>query len=187
MTKITLKEYNELLRDIKKANQRIQRMQSRYGEGSWAISELYDKIDNKLVNGISSISGNIRIPKNATEIQLKAIEKATKNFLSSQTSTLLGVRKAIKNMKKSIKAQYSDMGKQLTDSEAEKLYSFLENKDTRGLVEQIGASETWARTIQAKEQKLTKNEYINLFENRINIKDRDVRNELETLYNKYMM
>ena len=187
MAKMTLKEYNQLLRDIKKANQRIRNLQTRYGEGSWAVSELYSKIDNNLVNGISSLSGNIRIPKNVSDIQLKAIEKATKTFLSSQTSTLRGVGKAIKNMKNSIKVNYSDMGKEITDKEAEKLYSFLENKDTRGLVEQIGASETWARTIQAKEQKLSKDDYINLFENRINIKDVDVRNELETLYNKYMM
>ena len=186
MAKLTLGEYKQLKRDIKVANQRIQKIQSRYGEGSWAVNRLYSKIDNNLVNGVSPLTGNIRLRSDMTEIQLKAIQKATTSFLESQTSTLRGVKKAVKNMKDSIKAQYSDMGRDLTDEEAQKLYSFLENKDTRNLVEQIGASETWARTIQAKEQNLNINEFVKLFENRININDLDVRSDLETLYMKYM-
>lgn len=187
MSSFTLKDYNNLVKDVKKANQRIQKLQGRYGESSWAINQLYDKIDNKNINGVSVLTGNIKINKNMSEIQLKAIEKATTKFLDSQTSTLRGVKKAISNMQDAIKTNYSDINKPLSDKDAEKLYSFLENKDTRGTVEKIGASDTWTRAIQAKEENLSKEDFIDLFKNtKANINDMDVREDLETIYNKYM-
>lgn len=187
MAIFTNKDYNNLIKDVRKANQRIQRIQRKYGESSWAVNQLYEKIDNKNINAISVLSGNIRINKNMSDIQLKAIQKATTKFLESQTSTLRGVNKAVKNMKDSIKARYSDIDNQLSDKDAEKLYSFLENKDLRGTVESIGASDIWPKTIQAKEMNLSKDEFIELFkEDNLDINDLDVRKDLETIYNKYM-
>lgn len=187
MASFTLKDYKELAKDVKRANQRIQKLQGRYGESSWAINQLYEKIDNKNVNGISTMTGNIRISKNMSEIQLKAIQKATNTFLESQTSTLRGVKKAIGNMQDAIKANYSDMNKQLSDKDAEMLYSFLESKETRGTVERIGASDTWTRAIQAKEKNLSKDKFIDLFKNaKVDINDEDIRKNLETIYYKYM-
>lgn len=187
MAIFSMKDYNDLVKDVRKANQRIQKLQGRYGESSWAINQLYEKIDNKNINGVSVLTGNIKINKNMSEIQLKAIQKATTNFLESQTSTLRGVKKAIGNMQDAIKSNYSDMNKTISDKDAEKLYSFLESKETRGTVEKIGASDTWTRAIHAKEENLTKDEFINLFKNsKVNINDVDIREDLETIYNKYM-
>ena len=188
MTSFRLKDYNQLARDVKRANQRIQKLQSRYGESSWAINQLYEKIDNKNVNGISDLTGNIRISKNMTEIQLKAIQKATNKFLESQTSTLRGVKKAINNMQDAIKANYSSVNKPLSDKDAEKLYSLLEDRETRGTVEKIGASDTWTRAVRAKENNLSKNEFIDLFKNakNVDINDVDMRRDIETIYYKYM-
>ena len=187
MSIFTLKDYNNLVKDIRRANQRIQKLQSRYGESSWAINQLYEKIDSKNINGVSVLTGNIKINKNMSEIQLKAIQKATTRFLDSQTSTLRGVKKAIGNMQDAIKTNYSDMNKQLSDKDAEILYSFLENKETRGTVEKIGASDTWTRAIRAREENLSKDKFIDLFKNsKVNINDEDIRKDLETIYNKYM-
>ena len=180
MSSFTLKDYNNLVKDVKRANQRIQKLQGRYGESSWAVNQLYEKIDNKNINGISVLTGNIKINKNMSDIQLKAIEKATTKFLDSQTSTLRGVKKAISNMQDAIKTNYSDINKPLSDKDAEKLYSFLESKDTRGTVEKIGASETWTRAIQAKEENLSKEDFIDLFKNtKVNINDVDIREDLD--------
>lgn len=187
MSIFTMKDYNNLVKDVRKANQRIQKLQGRYGESSWAVNQLYEKIDNKNINGVSVLTGNIKINKNMSEIQLKAIQKATTRFLESQTSTLRGVKKAINNMQDAIKTNYSDMNKQISDKDAEKLYSFLESKDTRGTIEKIGASDTWAKAIRAKEENKTKDEFIEMFKNsKVNINDLDVREDLETIYNRYM-
>ena len=187
MASFTLKDYKELAKDVKKANQRIQKLQGRYGESSWAINQLYEKIDNKNINGVSTLTGNIKINKNMSEVQLKAISKATTKFLESQTSTLRGVKKAIGNMQDAIKSNYSDMNKQLSDKDAEILYSFLESKETRGTVERIGASDTWTRAIRAKDENLSKDQFVDLFKNaKVDINDEDIKRDLETIYNKYM-
>lgn len=180
-------EFGKLIKDVRRANQRIQRLQGRYGESSWAINQLYERIDNKNIDGISLLTGNIKISRNMTDIQLRAIQKATKIFLESQTSTLRGVKKAINNMQDALKKNYSDIDKPLSDKDAEKLYSIVENKDIRGTVEQIGASETWTRTLRAKEQNLSKDKFIDLFRNtKVNINDVDIQADLERIYNMYM-
>ena len=180
-------DYEKLLKDVRKANQRIQKIQGRYGESSWAINQLYEKIDNNNVNGISTLTGNIRISKSMSDIQLRAIQKATKIFLDSQTSTLRGVRKAINNMQEALKKNYSDIDRPLSDKDAEKLYNIIENRDIRNTVEQIGASETWTRTLRAKEQNLSVDKFIDLFKNtKIDINDLDIKADLERIYQMYM-
>lgn len=187
MKGLSLEEYGKLIKDVRKANQRIQRIQSRYGESSWAVNQLYERIDNDNIRGVSILTGNIRIDKNMSEIQLKAIQKATKSFLESQTSTLRGVRKAINNMQDAIQKHYSDIDKTLSDEDAEKLYYLLENKDVRSTVEQIGASETWTRAIRAKDQNLSKDQFIDLFKNvKVNTNDKDIKADLERIYDLYM-
>ena len=187
-------EYGDLLKKVRKANQRIQRIQSRYGESSWAVNQLYERIDNDNIRGISALTGNIRVDKNMSDIQLKAIKKATEIFLDpkkTQTSTLRGITKAINNMQDALKKHYSDFDpenpKILTDRDAEKLYNIVEIKDLRNTVEQIGASETWTRVLRAKEQNLSKKQFINLFKNvDVNINDKDIKADLERIYNMYM-
>lgn len=187
MAIFNIEEYGKLLKDVRRANQRIQRLQGRYGESSWAINQLYEKIDNKNVNGISTLTGNIRIDKNMSDIQLRAIQKATSTFLDSQTSTLRGIKKAVNNMQDALKKNYSDIDKPLSDKDAEKLYNIIENRDIRNTVEQVGASETWTRALRAKEQNLSKDEFIDLFKNTdIDINDLDVKADLERIYQIYM-
>ena len=73
------------LKNLKKlvttANQRIAKIENKYGDnaglGAWGVRNLYDAIDNNVVNGISQVSGNIKISKNMSNMQLKAVEKAT--------------------------------------------------------------------------------------------------------------
>lgn len=188
MAIFSLGDYEKLLKDVRKANQRIQKIQGRYGESSWAVNQLYEKIDNNNINGISTLTGNIRISRNMSDIQLKAIQKATNIFLNSQTSTLRGVKKAINNMQDALKKNYSDVNKPLSDKDAEKLYNILENRDVRNTVEQIGASETWTRVLRAKEQDLNKDKFIDLFKNsKVDINDLDVKADLERIYQIYML
>lgn len=187
-------EYGDLLKKVRKANQRIQRIQARYGESSWAINQLYERIDNDNIRGISSLTGNIRVDKNMSDVQLKAIKKATEIFLDptkTQTSTLRGITKAINNMQDALKKHYSDFDPQnpkiLTDEDAEKLYNIVETRDFRSTVEQIGASETWTRVLRAKEKNLSQDQFINLFKNvKVNINDKDIQADLERIYNMYM-
>ena len=181
-----LGDFNKLAKDVKVANQRIQKLQARYGEDSWAINQLYNKINTNKINAISRKTGGIRINKNMSDIELKAIQKATEEFLASEkTSTLRGIKKTIKNTKESLQATFGDEAHNITDKEVNFLYDLVEDKDKRELTDQIGASETWAKLIQAKEQNLKLTEFKDLFKDDIDINDKDVKEYLREIYYKY--
>lgn len=181
--------YDKLKKNVIKANKAIARIEKQYGESSWGVNRLYSKIDNDLVKGITK-TGKIRLNKNMSDIQLRAIEKATENFLiNKKTSTLTGIKSTIKEVKSSLKATYGDMGNKLSNKEVNKLYDLVEDKDKRIITEQLGASEVWATMIEAKERGLSENEFIELIDKRTDadIKDLDTLEFLNNIYNSYML
>lgn len=180
--------YDKLKKNVIKANKAIARIEKQYGESSWGVNRLYSKIDNDLVKGVTK-TGKIRLNKNMSDIQLRAIEKATENFLTNKkTSTLTGIKSTIKEVKSSLKATYGDMGNKLTNKEVNKLYDLVEDKDKRIITEQLGASEVWATMIETKERGLSENEFIELIDKRTDadIKDLDTLEFLNDIYNSYM-
>lgn len=180
--------YEELKKQVIKTNKAISRIEKQYGENSWGINNLYNKLNNDVFKGVTK-SGRIRLNKSMSDIQLKAIEKATSKFLENKkTSTLTGIKGVVKDVKSSLKATYGDMGNKLTNKEVNMLYDLVEDKDKRSITEQIGASEVWATIIQAKEQKLDYNKFEDLISKRssTDINDLDTKAFLEDIYSKYI-
>lgn len=180
--------YEQLKKQVIKTNKAIARIEKQYGESSWGINNLYNKLNNDVFKGVTK-SGKIRLNKSMSDIQLRAIEKATTNFLNNKkTSTLTGIKGVVKDVKSSLKATYGDMGNKLTNKEVNMLYDLVEDKDKRSITEQIGASEVWATIIQAKEQKLDYNKFEDLISRRssADINDLDTKAFLEDIYAKYL-
>lgn len=180
--------YEELKKQVIKTNKAISRIEKQYGESSWGINNLYNKLNNDVFQGVTK-SGRIRLNKSMSDVQLKAIEKATSKFLENKkTSTLTGIKGVVKDVKSSLKATYGDMGNKLTNKEVNMLYDLVEDKDKRSITEQIGASDLWATIIQAKEQKLDYNKFEDLISKRssADINDLDTKAFLEDIYNRYL-
>lgn len=183
------KDFEKLKREVAKANKRIRNIEKQYGEDSWAIGQLYTKLrDNQLVNGINK-QGLIRVNKTMSNIQLKAIEKATNEFMVSKTSKLTGIKSTIKDVKNSLRATYGDMGNRLSNQEINTLYDLVEDKNKRIITEQIGASDLWATLVQAKEQGLGRNQFEELINRRsqADLNDLDAKKFLEDIYNNYVL
>lgn len=191
----TLKDYQNLQKEVKKANQRITRLTETFGERSWATIGLYNKLEDPKVLALTRY-GNVRINKKMSDVKLKYIEQAVKEFnTQNKTSTVRGAKQAIKNTKEALKAHYSKMEtgengelitKNLTDEEVGKLYNIVEDKERRDMTQTFDPSETWARLIQAKEQNLDYDKFAELFSEDANINDEDVKEYLRYIYNLYM-
>ena len=182
-----LQDYRSLQKEIHKANQRITRIESRYGEGAWAVHDLYGKL-NMARKAITPF-GQIRITKDMSQAQLNLVRRSVKEFLyKSKTSTLTGIRQARANMISGLqKSLSSTQDVDLSDREIEALYKLVEDKDTRGTVEKIGASDTWKLLIDAREKKMNQTDFlakVKEFYNYTN--DQDVKNDLKDFYNKYV-
>lgn len=181
-------DFENLKKRVQIANKRIRRIENVYGEKSWAIKQLYDKLDVEAIMGINK-KGLIRVNKNMSKIQLNAIEKATTIFLSpsTKTSTLRGIKGVIKGVKKSLKATYGDIDRPMTDKEVNVLYDLVEDRNKRDTTEHIGASTIWNETVNAKDNNISLDRYIELIEGKSNV----ILNEedklfLEDIYKRYM-
>ena len=180
--------YEQLKKQVIRANKAISRIESKYGESSWGVNRLYNKLDNEVYKGITK-GGRIRLNKTMSDVQLKAIEKATTNFLENKkTSTLSGIKGVVKDVKASLKATLGDIDNKISDAEINKLYDLVEDKDKRETTERIGASTIWTTMSEAKDNSNIQNgdDYINLVMKRtkakLNEEDKDF---LEEIYLKY--
>ena len=128
----------ELKKIVKQANQRIARIENKYGNnmgtGAWGVKNLYDAIDNSVVDGISQLSGRIQIKKSMSPAQLKAISKATQKFLDNKKiSTLKGITETKKAVREGIKKSLSNPNPdknrsgdiEISDADAQTLLSDL--------------------------------------------------------------
>lgn len=182
-----LQDYRKLQADIRKANQRITRVEQRYGEGAWAIHDLYGKLDAPYSKAITPF-GQIRITKDMSSAQLNLVRRSVKEFLQAKTSKLTGIRQAKANMIAGIQKTLSATQQvELTDKEAQALYRLVEDKDTRGTVEKIGASDLWKLLIDAREKKMNKSTFLATVKSYYDFSnDRDVKDDLRNFYNTYV-
>lgn len=185
-----MKNYDKLRRKVNRANKAISRIERVYGEDSWGVNRLYNKLDNKMFNGITK-GGRIRLNKTMSDVQLKAVEKATNNFLEHKaTSTLKGIKNTIKEVKSKLAATLGDVDVPISNREINKLYDLVEDKDKRDTTESIGASTIWTTLVEAKDTFKSgiesPDDYINLVMKRttakLNEEDKDF---LEEIYLKY--
>lgn len=186
-------DYNELMKKVKQANQKIASIEKKYGDnagmGAWGVRYLYDDIDNSVVNGISQLSGKVQIKKNMSPAQLKAIDKAVTKFINNKkTSTLRGINETKKAVRDGIKKSLSNPNPEynrgevtISDRDAETLYSFLEDKTLRSTMEKLGPSDVWNYLMNAKEHQEKGDEF--------GLKDflRDVKNHSEVMPDKNML
>lgn len=184
---VSLAQYKQIRKEVNQANQRIRRIQAKYGDDAWAISNLNDKLNSKLIKAISPYSGEIRLNKKMSDAQLNAIRSATNEFLKSKTSTLRGIKEAKANMINSLKSSLSSDTVELTDKEAQALYRLVEDRNLRTTTEYIGASTLWSLVINAKEKRATEDQwYQMLLDYNAFGKDLDMKEDLQRIYNDYI-
>lgn len=186
---ITVAQYRNIEKDVRRANQRIRRIQAKYGDNAWAVSNLTSKLNTNVIKAIQPYSGEIKISKKMSDAQINAIRSATNEFLQSKTSTLRGIKDAKANMINSLKSKLSipEENFYLTDKEAQALYKIVEDRDLRDTAEFIGASKLWDLMIDAKRKNATEEQWYEILLNYNAFgKDLDAKNDLKRIFDEYI-
>ena len=172
---------------IKRANQRIVRIEQRYGKDRWAVKSLKANLDNDLLNAWTQ-KGRICIPKNASEDDKEKIKLITEKFLSSSISSLKGIKSRVSDIKKTIKEKGKRNDIEISDDEAETIYELLNDEDMNWLMSETRlASDVWVFIAEAKDKRESKNEFTLRVLNYINnTNDEDAKEKLERIYDKYL-
>lgn len=158
-----------------------------YDTGTWASKKLINRLETSTLNAWTK--GRVKIREDMTITQLRAVQKATSQFMASKTSTLKGIQSVKESTKQSLKATLSDEDlRELSDNEVETMYSMLSDTDFTFLSDKVGASTAWSLIEDAKENNDTENGWINrLNRYAFEINDVDMRSKALAIYNKYIV
>lgn len=178
---------------VKKANQRIVRIEKRYGKDRWAVKSLKANLNNKMLNAWTE-KGRIRVPKTASEDDKEKIKLITEKFMQKEMSSLKGISKieartkeAIRN-KTTLKEKSNDELVDLTNEDVELIYEALDDENIDWLMNETRlASDVWVFIEEAKDKRETKDQFVERVLNYINkTNDEDAKEKLEEIYNKYL-
>lgn len=178
----------ETKKSIQKANERLRSLERRYKRGTWASTRLKNRLESSNLNVWKN--GRIKLRKNMNKTQLQAVEKASRNFLLSDTSRKSGIKKRVVSVKDGIREILSDPSRELTDNDTEFFYNMLEDKDFNSLNEDNQyASTLWACMDDAISFQDSEDAFLKRLENYIGIdmQDLDKREQATRLYQKYIL
>jgi len=186
------KERAKLIADTRKivsdANRRLKGLNEAGYKGTWAGKKLAERLDTKVLNAWTK-QGKIKVSKTLTNTQLKAIQKATQQFLTSQTSKVSGIKKVKESTLDSLRATLSkDI--ELDEMDVETAYEMLSNKDFDYFnnADRVGASTMWALIEDAKEYNQTEDTFISRLLNMYDSSnDLDAIERAKRLYDRYIL
>lgn len=170
------KIYKELVREAKSANAKLQRLRGHYGnQYGWAGKRLIEKLSIDVINTVSD-KGYIRFNKNLSTIQMKATIKALKEFKSSKTSTVEGVKENIEKIKSGIGSSLD-----VDNKKAQAIYDFFAT-DKYKLNDEV-KYEALKIAIEVCKKNGTVEDYLDLVKNYIDFgNDDDLKEELISVY-----
>lgn len=170
------KIYKELVREAKSANAKLQRLRGHYGDQyGWAGKRLIEKLSIDVINTVSD-KGYIRFNKNLSTIQMKATIKALKEFKSSKTSTVEGVKENIEKIKSGIGSSLD-----VDNKKAQAIYDFFAT-DKYKLNDEV-KYEALKIAVEVCKKNGTVEDYLDLVKNYIDFgNDDDLKEELISVY-----
>ena len=192
--KVDVVLYRDVKKQVEEVNKRLTRLKKSGEYGSWASKKLFNRLDTKNLDvlerqrtGEKQVQ-RIKLSKNLTNTDLRAIEKATNQFLQSKTSTSRGIKITRSNTIESIRKTLSlEQGRKVTEEDAEYYYDMLANKDFDWFNDKIGASAMWSLIDDAIEHNDSESDWIRRLENHaMTMNDVDARERALRLYEKYI-
>ena len=184
--------YNEVKKLVKRANQRLVRMERNFGIDTWGSKKLRNELDTEPLKAWTS-SHRIRINKNMNETQLNAIKKSTSYFLDHTSySTVKGIKQVIKKQKAGLKRSLSSPDPNepdISDEDVETLYEFFGESYAPDIISKIPGSDIVNLMIDAKKvpQYRRRKYFFEQINDYINYgNDIDFKRKLGKLYRKYV-
>lgn len=121
--------------------------------------------------------------------QLRAVNKALQQFMSSKTSTVAGIEEVRQEVIQKIsKTLTEDRGRNISYDEAETLYNMFTDNDTDELIKDIGASAFWDVLESAKEASDSEEQFADRIARYAQREiDVDIRRKISNIYDKYVL
>ena len=173
---IKQREYNLLERQVKKqvqeVNQRLKSLERQTKVGSWSSGKLKTRIKSNKTKGLMYKGKRIKLKPKMTKTNLTQVQKATRQFLESATSTKQGIKKVkeetVRTLQKTLNLEKED---KISEDDAEFMYNMLKNKEfahfnkSSNKEEFIGASAIWSEIDRAYIENITEEDFVERLQN----------------------
>ena len=183
--------YREVQRQVREVNQRLNSLERKHARGTWSSGKLMTRIQSNKTKGLLYKGKRIKLKPKMTKTNLTQVQKATRQFLESATSNNKGIKKVKQSTIKSLKDTLNlgaDKSKRLSDKDAEFLYSVLEDKGVRDLINNIGASTLWSEIRYADVNNISEDKFIDRLNNYMaQDMDEDLKEQAIRVYEKYVI
>ena len=177
----------ETRKSVEKANKRLKGLKNAGYTGTWSSKKLINRLDNKKLDAWDK-RGKIKVNKQMTNTQLKAVQKASDQFLKSKTSTPKGIKDVKSATIKSLQATLSDEQRgKVTEEDAEFYYDMFGSDDFNYFADKIGASTLWTLIDDSIEKLDSEESWLKKLSNYITLNDLDMRERAIRLYEKYII
>ena len=125
-----------------------------------------------------------------TNMKILATNKAIRNYLKSQTSTIKGIKKVETTTKNTIKNVVSDFDtEELSDKDINELYKYLSDPDFNYATQYFDPSDLWINLAEIKSAGGNEEDFLRRIENYLSsdslYKDDDLVESLTNIYNKF--
>lgn len=170
-------------------NKRLRRLDKKGYYNSFSSKKLFERLDTNKFNALQKINGKvvgIKLRDDMTITDLNAVSRASRNFLSSATSSPERLQKVIKKTKASMYKTLKIKDDELTMEDIEDYYEMLGDKDFDAFNEKIGASSMWALIDDAVENDDDLSVFLHRMNNLISLNDVDLKKKAINLFNKYV-
>ena len=164
----------QVQKQVQETNRRLRSLERHHKTGTWASGKLTTRIRRNKTKGLLYKGKRIRLKPKMSKTDLTQIQKATKQFLTSATSTNKGIKKAKSETVKSLKGTLN-LGRKtkLSDKDAEYMYNMLADKDfdrfnvkRKGHEDEfIGASALWSEIDYAIDKDIDVDTFISRLQN----------------------
>ena len=180
------KLFRKVVRLVGQTNKRIKQINNTYGSNSWATKKLKNRLSIPQLSTFKQ--GRIKVSPNMSDIELRAVINAINIFNQSKTSSVKGIKSVIKNQKSNIKDLLSNNDVDISDNEAENLYSFFEDSDFNNVTQYIPPSDIWVLLQDAKDSNMSIKQFKKNMSYYINSSnDDDMNRAISNIYNKYVV
>lgn len=185
-------EYIRTRAVLNEVNRKLERLSKKGYAGTWSSKKLMDRLQGGRMDAIkvSRKGGKTRLDINRriNKTEMMAIQKASRQFLVSKTSTPEGIKQTRESVIESLRASLGDEEKELTYDEAEFFYNMLGDNDFDDFVAKVGASTMWNHIDDAIEAGDTEEKFLKRLERySLSLEDVDLREKAKRIYEKYVI
>lgn len=130
---VKARQYNKLYKEteklVRETNKRLNSLDRYHASGTWASGKLKTRIKSNKTKGLLYKGKRIKLKPKMTKTNLVQVQKATRQFLESATSTNKGIQAVKKKTIKSLKDTLNfNQDKKLSDKDVESMYKILEDE-----------------------------------------------------------